>query len=305
MSASTTGNSGSRLATDVLAMEVQLLLADRNAIVNHPAVSAFYLGEANGQETTTKKLPQLGLFGYDDWQEVAEGASATTTLLTDSSVTISIARHVLARSQTDYLAIIQGEDLQGVATLAREAVVGSGMTLTDKIAQLASGFSSNVGTSGANMTVQNFFDAVTTLELAEAPMTPLAILHGRQYRDFVDALRAETGVLEHQPATAEQMAVRGQGYKGRYLGVDVFTSSKVPLANSGADRAGMMICPGAIAWMDSMVPIRQGMIAQNIGKVLLAYDYDPKSGINEAVLSYHFGVVEALDGAGVRITTDA
>ena len=68
--------------TETLAAQVQLLLADRNALGNHPAL--MYVGDASGTPSLTKKISQLGWLGYDAMSDVAEGASVSNTAFTDS-----------------------------------------------------------------------------------------------------------------------------------------------------------------------------------------------------------------------------
>ena len=95
--------------------------------------------------------------------------------------------------------------------------------------------------------------------------------------------------------------------KGRYLAVDVFTTTRVPTANAAADRAGGMFGAGATVWADGtqamdMADSNRMVLAD---KVIFERIRSGRAGLT-ALLSRKFvGMSEGLDAAGVSVITDA
>lgn len=290
--------------TEVLSKELLLSLADREALQNHPAL--VYAGDAQGTGSTTLKIGQLGWDGYDQLSSVSEGSAVTNTALTDASTTVAVARYAKQYEVSDLARITDSLGIfSDPAAWARDSVASAAMTLTNLIANLVDDFSSTVGTSGSNLTVANWFEAMATLETGNVKGPYLAIIHGQQYADLRDALRSETGALHIMQATHDQMAIRGSGYKGSFLGVDIMVSNQVPTANTGADRAGGMFGRGAIAWADATIPVDPTADAIFAGKVMVEFERSADSALKKVVTNYYVGAAEAIDAAGVSIITDA
>jgi hypothetical protein len=156
------------------------------------------------------------------------------------------------------------------------------------------------------MTTQNFLDAKRQLNVSNAEGALLAILHPTQWHDVLDDLNTNAGGALQYEAAAQGLRDRlGNAYQGKLAGVDVWTSTRVPTANAGADRAGMMLAPGSVAWADATPRVDLPAQQTLIGKVLFEVDRTAASGITSFVGHYYCGVAEGLDGAGVGIITDA
>lgn len=288
----------------ILAAEIDLLIADRTWLWGHPAL--MYRGDIGGAGSDTIKRPLIGLGGYDEMAAVAENASVATTALTDSSVTLAIARQALQRSVSDLARLTDpASGMINVSALAADMVASAMARFTSMIAALGSGFSSSVGSTGVNLSVDNWFSAVLTLELANVDGPYAAFLHGQQIGDLRTSLRSETGPLQFVPATSEVIQRVGQAAVGSFLGVDILRVNRIPTANAGADRAGMMIGSGAIQWADAAVPgLGIGGFTTG-GRVSVSVDRDSSAAITKIVGDYYVGVGEYQDAAGVGIVTDA
>lgn len=291
--------------TEAITAFYLLGLADRNALQAHPAL--VYMGDAGVGGSLTKKASEIDWMGADQLSAVAEGASVALTALSDASYTVAVSRYAKAYGLTDLGRLTDIHGIWEPASVAQDAVASGAMTLTNLIAALASGFSQQVGSTGVNFTVQNFFDASALLDTNDVQGTPLAILHSRQWNDFRDALMDETGVLHVIPATAEQVQMRGSGFKGNYAGIDVFVSNQCATANSGADRDGMMFGRGAVLWASGRHKPSVGLVGMDIngGEVRLEFERDGKAAEETFITNRNLGVGEGIDLAGVRITTDA
>lgn len=282
-----------------------LLAAERNALQNHPAL--MYVGDIGvGARSNTLKIPHVGLMGYNLLSSTGDGAAVANTALTDGSSTVAVARYSKAYEASD-LARMTAGGLVNIDMMAMDAVLSGALTLSSLVANLVDNFSTVVGTTTVDATAANFLDAITANEIAHTPGPLLAVLHPVQWGDIRKDLALSTGgAIQFMAATQELVAYRGTGFVGSLAGVDVITSTFVPTANAGADRAGGMFGRGALLWADGTIPTEgdpnQVVIA---GKVLFERVRAGKSGLTAYVSHRYLGVVEGIDGFGVSIITDA
>ena len=291
----------------ILNNEIQLLLADRFSLRNHPSIANF--GNIAGRGSSVLSIPQAGLDGYDLMTAVgSETSSASNVALTDSSADITIARYALRREISDLANMTDSVGLN-VERLAADMVGGYEMAVTNAICDTIDGFSATAGTSGVDLSVDDFFSALFTLEQANVATPYVSVLHPVQVTDLQNSIRAEGGALQYIAATQEMLMAKGQGFAGSFLGVDIFKSSKVPTANAGADRAGAMMGYGAVGMAEGAVrPIAAlGGALQFPAGTVIAVEYERSSAtaLTSITGNAYFGVALLQDAMGVSIITDA
>jgi len=291
-------------AAEVLDQRIHLLLADRQSLRNHPAIMQF--GDQSGSGSTVLSVPFAGFDGYDLMAAVAENASTSNTALTDASATITIARQALQYQMSD-LANLTDSVGVSVERIAQSMVGSAEMRATEMILNVTDDFSSSVGTSGADMTVDDFFDAQFTLTLANVTGPIVSVLHTRQLTDLQNSLRAEGGAIQFISATQDMLSVKGVGFVGSLNGVDIYASSKVPTANAGADRAGAMFGLGAVGIAEgSPRPIQgAGFVFPAGRRIMVEFERDAGYAYTKVVGNYYAGVAILQDALGVSIITDA
>lgn len=291
----------------ILNNEIQLLLADRFSLRNHPSIANF--GNIAGRGSSVLSIPQAGLDGYDLMTAVgSETSSASNVALTDASADITIARYALRREISDLANMTDSVGLN-VERLAADMVGGYEMAVTNAICDTIDGFSATAGTSGVDLSVDDFFSALFTLEQANVATPYVSVLHPVQVTDLQNSIRAEGGALQYIAATQEMLMAKGQGFAGSFLGVDIFKSSKVPTANAGADRAGAMMGYGAVGMAEGAVrPIAAlGGALQFPAGTVIAVEYERSSAtaLTSITGNAYFGVALLQDAMGVSIITDA
>lgn len=288
-------------ATHLLHREIAELLHDptdlRSTLVFRPPEQA---------GSSVMKVGQVDV----DYAMSAPGqvTQASNTALVDSSFTLTLAHYTL-QMEVGYLAEITapegGLDIPKVAgIIARSAT----LTLTDIVAALFPSFSSSVGDSAVDLTVDDVYDAMFTLHSANVPGPYYCVLYPQQINDFKQSLRGETGAVQFQQATADMLAMRGPGFQGSWNGIEFWSSDSVNTANSSADSAGGMWGRGAIEYTEGDVNRliqyapkevqvegnRVFVQADNItdyGKIRLTGHYFPAASIAE-------------NARGVKIVTD-
>lgn len=299
---------GDQRLTEVLSGFYLRSLADRVALQNHPAL--LYVGDFRGRGSTTVKIPQVGLDGYDLPAQTAEGASVANTALIDTSTTISVARYSKAYEASGLarLSDSTGILMDAAATFAQDALITQGVQLASLIANQTDGFTATVGTSGVDLDLAVHLSAVTTLEIAKAADGPmLALYHPRQWGDLRDEIAlAVGGTVQYDPSTAASALRQGIGAKGSLLGVEVVTSSYVPTANAGADRAGAIFTAGAVVWGDASIAPEDDPLQMVIGgKILFEKDRTRRADLTAYIQHYYLGVAFGINARGVSVITDA
>jgi hypothetical protein len=294
-----------RVAATIRGMVLRLL-ADRNQLPNHAVFRVGYAGDASETGSASLKIPHLGSDGYDAMTATGDGVTVGATDLSDGATTVTVARSSLRYDPTDLARFTGPRGQFDAPEFAQWMVRSAGLRLVDQVCALSSGFSTTVGTSGSDATVQNFLDGKRALNVANAEGELLAILHPTQWHDILDDLNNNAGGALQYEAAAQDLRNRlGNAYQGKLAGVDVWTSTRVPTANAGADRAGMMLAPGSIVWADARPRIDLPGQQTLIGKVLFEVDRQAAAGISRFIGHYYSGVAEGLDGAGVSFVTDA
>ena len=286
-----------------LGLQVFAILQDTADMLDAGALRN--VGSVEGFGSATISVPYAGLFNNHLAATAAEDTAIAGTALADTSVDISVVRHALAREISDLAQMTSrgGSDI-AINTLAESLVTSARLGVMDDIAAAIDSFTSSVGTSGSDMTVDDFYDAIFTLELANNPGPFFALLSPRQIADFQESLRAEGGALQYQAATAEMLSVKPQGFQGRFAGVDVYRSAYVD--NDGTDDKGGMWSEGALGFATGRVPPpRSNTIFQEVLPWLaLEFDRDPSKAVSSVIAHAYYGIGVLEQARGVEIKTD-
>ncbi len=299
--------SGNARVSAVLHQTILEKLTDKASLVNHPYILAF--NGLNGSGSSALQVPVMGLGGYDAMAAVADGVAASNTQITTGSATITIARQALVRQISDLASLtnnVAGGMGIGVEGLAEDMVASYNKRVTAMLCGLSTGFSNTVGTSGANLSVSVFYDAIFSLQLT-ANDSFMAILHPQQINDLMSSLRSETGPGQYLAATQEQVTAKGPGYRGSLLGVELFGSTLIPTANAGADYCGVMFSRGAIGYATgSAAPVRgAGDVILPAGTpIVVELSRSAEAGLSTITGSAFVGVAELDNARGVGIVSD-
>lgn len=297
--------SGSARLAAILAKEIELTLADRASLHKHPSIK--FMGNVVGSGSNVIQTPIIGLDGYDTMSSPADGSAVSNTALTETNANITVARRALQYSISDLANLTDSVGLN-VQRLAQSMVGSAQMTFQTLLCDVTDNFTSTVGTSGVDMTVDDFFSAQFTLTLASVPGPYICILHPRQLADLQSSLRAEAGPNQYVAATQDMLSIKGQGFSGMFNGVDIFVSSKVPTANAGADRAGGMFGYGAVGYAEGSpfaITGAGGIVAPAGTPIVVEFERDASSALTKIVGNYYVGVAKLQDSMGVSVITDA
>ena len=264
-------------------VEREVIQEARAAVVIAPRVRQRSLVGVPGVSVDFPVWPTLSAAAVSEGSDLANTAVNTTKVtLTASEVGVMIlVKDLLAES--DVLAELS-ENSEYAQLLGRALAAKLDTDLAALFAGLNGG--TPVGTSGSDLTVDIFLEALFTLENNNARPPYHCVLHPVQYGDLRSSIKGATGMS----FGAAEMIQTGQ--VGTLFGVEVAQTSVCPTANSAADRVGSMFSSDAI-----------GLLTKRPPRIELQRDASARG--TELVATVAYGVGELVDTAGVALITDA
>lgn len=296
-------SNGGRIAR-ILAPYIHEVLYDPSGLRELMQNVPFGMGGASATTNVTKV--QRGMVAAAASTEVSGGFS--NTLPTTTNYDITVARYGGLISPSDLFRITGGAyDIPYILGILTEAFE---LTFTDLLCALFANIAGNVGTSGADMTVDDFFDAIYYLNLQLNKPDVAAVLHQQQVNDLIESLRGETGAMQFRADVDGLLRMPGVGFRGQLLGVPIYQSDSCALANASADRRGCMFAGGAFTYqlapVAAMDPqINPADMIVSTPEMFVERDRDAPNALTAYLLNFYPGVAEAEDLRAVRITTDA
>lgn len=290
-----------RLAT-ALDASLRMILSDMASIRNTGAV--LNLGSINGTGADTSRIRFAGLGATDAFSTIApDGTAVTETALVDASADIAVVRGALMREITDLATLTGYANDVNPASLAASMAASYERYFNQQVAAAVSTLGTDV-TAAAGLTVDDYYDAIFTLELASVPGPYFAMLAPVQVANLQESLRAEGGAVQFMPATAEMLQIKGQGYVGDLLGVSIFKSSDVTTA--AGDREGGMWGLGAFGYKTGTMQTPIGAVVTSPNsEIVVEFNRNAAAGITEIVGNAYLGVGLIEDARGVGLNSDA
>jgi hypothetical protein len=285
--------------------EVRAVLADMASIRNTGAL--LFAGDVAGIGSKSMRLRFADWGAATPFASATDGVDVTASAITPTTVDVTVGRSALRYDITDLAAMTGlGLDIDPF-TIAQKMAMSAEARINQLICATFASAGNSVGTSGVDMSVDDFYDAMFQLESESNDGEFYCILHPQQLSDLRDSLRSESNnALAFSPATEDMLAIKGQGFAGRFGGVDIFKSSYVTEATG--NKIGAMMSRGAVAYaVGTPRPLAgAGVEIRPAGTpVVVAFQRDESKGLTEVVGHLYAGCAIAEDARIVKIVTDA
>ena len=182
---------------------------------------------------------------------------------------------------------------------------------TDMICALYGSLSSSVGTSGADLTADDIYEAQYTLIQARVPGPYTCVLSPIQQTHFMDSLRGEGGEVQWEAATAAMLHTTGAGFAGTWHGINFWHADSV--VTNGANSEGAMYgegCFGYARGVPSEVVALAGPgsfegVTPSGSPIFVEFQREAAEAHTLVVGNLYFGISEIEDARGVLISTSA
>ena len=214
---------------------------------------------------------------------VSEASDLSNTAINPTSVTITAAEHGIMTTLTDLGRNASPRNVAAdIGRLFGEAIAKK---IDTDLTALFDGFSSVVGSAGAEVTVAKIFEAVATLRQAAVPMPLAGVLNPKVAYNVKKNLT--NTFVNPNPNDLTNEALR-TGYVGNIAGVQMFETSNVD-GTSDTDN-----CKGGIFHKDAL-----GLAMMQDLKIETQRDASLRA--DEIVATAVYGVGELHDSYGVEI----
>ena len=235
-----------------------------------------------GQAGKTVQVPKYPAITAAD---LTEGTAPSDTDVSTSSVTVTCAEVGNTVLLTDLAAMGAGNPAEELGTVLGNAIATK---IDSDLIALFSGFSTGLGSAGAEITVADLFKAAATLRAAKVTGSMAAVVHPFQAYQLKAGL---TNTFANPNGGDLQNEAMRNGYVGSIAGIDVYESANVSIDGSDDAVAGVF-APEALA-------------------IAIKRDFNLETQRNatrrgtEMVATAVYGVAELDDSFGVKITADA
>jgi hypothetical protein len=231
-----------------------------------------------------------------------ENATLNATAYATTHFDIQLVQYRRAYAAADMLPV-SGSPID-INRMVSNLMEGVALTFTDIICDVFPSFTAQAGATGVNLSVDDIYDGIFSLNSALNAGPYTCVLHPTQWNHFISSLRAEVGAAQFAPATAAMLAQKGPGYRGQWMGVDFYVSDSVD--TNGTDRIGGIFGSGAIAYAMGNVAAMSGMVpASNLivdaGELVVELDRTAADGVTAAYATMVMGVSLAEDARGCEI----
>jgi len=299
-----TGSGGNTRAAEVYNQLIHENLADSTDL---RAVCAKLgdLGGAGSSTLTTGTATFADAMAAANTDEVT-AFTTDNSALTSGSVSLAVAHQFISYTMSDLHMITGGPGQIDLARMAKAAADAYVLRFTDMVATTIATITANVGTSTVDMTVDDFYSALITLEQAICPGPFYAVLHPVQWTDLQSSIRSEGGAVQFMPQTAEALQLKGPGYKGSWLGCEIYQSDSITA--SGGNVIGGMFDSRCIAYVEasarSAMPGSVAAAAPAGSPVYSEFVRSGDPGESRVIAHAFVGVGLLEDARGCKITTD-
>ena len=301
------------VVSEILAQEYHQALADRvGGFYRHPAI--INAGTAVGSAVSKVDFVDTGSMVL---ASSSENTAVTPTQIATTRASVTLSLHRAARSVSDLLsALSENGDIRDPAMFAMDAAQCYEKTVAKILIDAAGSFTNSVGGTGTDLTWATFRSAGASLyenntEFVDGSV--LAVLHPHQWADLQnDAASASIGdAVARSPEAQAALGANGplSGYRGRYFGIDIYTSAQVPLSGDGADRLGFMVGKGALVWasgdMSGMANGGNPTFVLDEGRLAVEMERDGSKAMLNVYYNSILGAAIAQQGAACVVTSGA
>lgn len=253
-----------------------------------------------GKSTKTAAFPRWVKDAGGDITEAT--AISNTELETTEATPVTAAQVGILREVTDLAAATNILGPEGLMDyIVRDGAMLCAEMLEDDLAGRFASASSSVGTSGADMSVANFVEAIAKLDTNKARGEKVCVLDDQQAFDLRSAVAASGAQVFGNAATGAQtiLNARSDAYLGELFGVRTWLTNLTDTANGGADVVGFMGINGASS--PNYAPIGVALLWQPKVKALPS----PANTSEVVAITMAYGEGEIADEYYVKLVTDA
>jgi hypothetical protein len=287
-----TGDSGNYAGSLLEVIEAEAILKFSEASVSVPLV----------KQKSEPKADQITFVAYNagsnkvtsaDVDATAEGTVTPSTALDSEKKTITLDMYSVMLPIYDEAKLSNADDVYANAG----ALAGNAMAskLDSLVNALYDGFSNAVGANNSALTVDNLFDALSSLKQNSAPGQPHAVLEPRQiwgtygvHNDLVTSAQFAGAGIQDEGAR--------NGFVSKIAGIDMYSSPEFTITDNDGGSSG------TASSVKGGIFVSEAIGFGYAGEMMRVEEYREGSFLrSNIVVSSFCGATEIIDGYGVEV----
>lgn len=256
----------------------------------------------SGRSTATASFPAWEKDAGEDVTTEGTTTLSNVELQTTEIATITASQVGILREVTDFAAAVSILGEGGLAQfIVQDGTYLCMEMLEDDLAALFSTASTSVGSSGTDLSVANFVEAMARLDTNKARGRKVCVLDDQQAFDIRAAVAASNATVFGNATTGAQsiLNARTDAYVGELFGVPIWLTNLTDTANTAADVVGSMFIDASSN--PSCTPYGVAVVWEPRLRSLQL----PDQVSTQMAVTMCYGVGEILDYAHVKLVTDA
>lgn len=282
--------------SETLAGDFLYSLSPRGGIglLTHPAFA--YKAAGVALPSTVVKVPVMGI-GSDLPAAHTPGTQVANTVMSNDHIDVTLAEYNLRYTPGD-LARWAANGKLSAGMFAQALAIMYVQQIINLAANIGDDFTATAGGTGTALTWAHVTDAKRQLGEADATGPMVGLVSPRQWANLETDV-ASKGEVQAAAGMGQILNAGLDSYKGRYNGVDWFTSTHVP--DDSTDYKGCLLTRGAIAWSDALIPTEGDPNIVSLGRAALERERNGSYRTTSFILSMVCGLTQGLDAAGVTL----
>jgi hypothetical protein len=282
---------------------IGMTLADRAAggVLANPVLQAGFISKANFEKALGAQIVRIA-YGADKYITTAEGNDFTILDLASDKATVTPARMGFARQMSDMARSLDSWGILDYARFAADGTVGWQQTMLSTIAALATSLSATGGDTGNDATWGAVLADFMALGAANVAGPYVLLCRPKDWGNIAQDAYALGGRVAQSSETDAYLKAANPGFKGIFMGGDlwIYTTSELP--TSGGDTVSMMFGSGCVAW-DAHMPAPSRSTNPLLWTPLFGVETDriPLKSEDYIAYSTHIGASLDINAAGIKM----
>lgn len=282
---------------------IGMTLADRSGggILANPVIAGGLINRDAIMKALAVNVVRIA-WGVDQFATTAEGTNMTVLDLASDKATVTPARKGYARQVSDMARALDAWGITEWSNFAMDATIGWQQTVVNTLAALFTSITETGGNTGGAATWGHILAAAQLLGIANVAPPYVLITRPKDWGNVAEDALALGGRVQEQGETDAYLRSVNPGFKGIFLGGDlwVYTSQECP--TSGGDTVSGMFGSGCLAWnvvMPDPSPATQPLLWTSLfGCEISRIDLKAEDYITN---STHLGASLDVNAAGVQL----
>ncbi len=228
---------------------IGMTLGDRAAggVLANPVLQAGFINRMAFEKALAAQVVRIA-WGLDKYITTAEGTDFTILDLASDKATVTPARKGFARQMSDMARSLDSWGITDFANFAMDGTIGWQQTMLSVIAALATSLSATGGDTGNAATWGAILADFMTLGAANVAPPYVLLTRPQDWGNVAEDAYSLGGRVAQSAETDGFLRASNPGFKGIFMGGDLWIYTTTELPTSGGDTVSMMFGSGCVAW---------------------------------------------------------